>query len=94
MPSANGTHWKVHQKGDQPPELPSKIARYVPPTGKVFVPKIPIPNRTVNKENQPTVKKTPEPIPAPHEVRPIQRHKSKSQRRKITEEEAIMQLGK
>lgn len=54
-----------------------------------------VPNRLVNKENEPArPPQLPVPVVTPHEPKPVQRHKSKSQRRKITEEEAIKDLGK
>jgi hypothetical protein len=47
----------------------------------------------VNKENHHIATEESQPASPLHEVRLIQRQKSKSARRKMTEEEAIKELG-
>ena len=81
---------------EKPPELPTKTTRVAPPVAKKSVFALTVtPNRLVNKENEPgRPPQVPLPAPTPPEAKPVQRNKSKSQRRKITEEEAIRDLGK
>lgn len=88
---------KSRKQPEQPPELPPKIARAIvgtgkPPTSTHINTPVPKTNAT-NKENQ-TIAPTETEIVSPsHEIKPIQRHKSKNARKKMTEEEANKELG-
>jgi hypothetical protein len=86
--STNNSNGKARE---QPPELPPKTARVVAAGGKMASSNM---NPTVNRENQSAAAAAvSEPVIPPREAQPIQRHKSKSHRRKMTEEEAIKELG-
>ena len=83
---------KNRKQNEQPPELPPKISRNPPPLVKPTPIPSPVtvalvnPNIQLNKENHDI--RTPE-----TDVKLIQRQKSKNSRKKMTEEEAIQELG-
>ena len=89
---------KSHKQSEQPPELPPKTTRFVNPTSKFASPNKPAVasnkiNPCVNKENQDVATPKLELMSSSHEAKLVQRHKSKNNRRKMTEEEAINELG-
>jgi hypothetical protein len=92
------TNEKSRKHADQPPELPPKTIRVTATTGKFGSPVNPVvpttkTNPIVNKENHHGATAESEPVIPSTETNLIQRHKSKSTRRKMTEEEAIQELG-
>jgi hypothetical protein len=92
------TNEKSRKPSDQPPELPPKTVRIAATTGKFGSPVNPVvpttkTNPIVNKENHHGATAESEPITPSNEPNLIQRQKSKSARRKMTEEEAIKELG-
>ena len=94
-PTSSTSNTKPTKPSDQPPELPPKSARVKAAGGKLASPvnlTVPIgqPNAVVNKENHDVV--TVDDASAP-EPQLIQRQKSKGSRRKMTEEEAVQELG-
>lgn len=89
---------KPRKPADQPPELPPKTNRAIAAAGKFASPNNPnVPtiktNPTINKENQNVATAEHESVPPSNEGKLVQRHKSKTARRKMTEEEAIKELG-
>ncbi|UJR25286.1 hypothetical protein I4U23_006638 [Adineta vaga] len=88
----NSNNEKPPKISDQPPELPPKTSRAIAAAGK-FSPSThttPTNNKTnpiINKENQQA-----ESVSAAQDGKLIPRHKPKSARRKMTEEEAINEL--
>lgn len=91
-PTNNSNLDKNRKQNDQPPELPPKINRNPTPLVKPTAIPSPVtvalvnPNIQLNKENHDI--RTPE-----TDVKLIQRQKSKNSRKKMTEEEAIQELG-
>lgn len=88
---------KPRKPSEQPPELPPKTTRVLAAVGKgptaaqINAP-VPKTNPT-NKENQTVTTTEVETVSPSNEGKLVQRHKSKSARRKMTEEEAIKELG-
>ena len=89
MSNING---KSRKQSDQPPELPPKTTRAIAAAGKYGSPTTKT-NPIVNKENHHDATVESEPVSPSHDVKLVQRHKSKNNRRRITEEEAIRELG-
>jgi hypothetical protein len=94
----NNNNEKSRKQSDQPPELPPKTNRAIAAAGKYVSPVNPsIPtaktNPIVNKENQLVATPESESVSPSNEPKLVQRHKSKSARRRMTEEEAIKELG-
>lgn len=94
----NNSNENSRKPADQPPELPPKTNRALAVGAKILPVTNPIlppvkTNPTVNKENQNgATAETEDPSPS-HEGKLVQRHKSRTARRKMTEEEAIKELG-
>jgi hypothetical protein len=94
----NNNNGKFRKQSEQPPELPPKTNRALAAAGKFASPVSPNvstakTNPIVNKENHDIATAESEPVSPSHEGKLVQRHKSKSARRKMTEEEAIKELG-
>jgi hypothetical protein len=94
----NNNNEKSRKQSEQPPELPPKTNRTLATAGKFASPVSPNASTTktnpiVNKENHHIATDESEPQSASPEGKLVQRHKSKSARRKMTEEEAIKELG-
>ncbi len=83
-PSSNGKARKEFTA-----DLPPKVPRGISTTAKLPSPSKAQKNLPINKENHPTA----EPVSPVNEPQPIQRHKSRNHRRRMTEEEAIKELG-
>lgn len=94
----NNNNEKPRKPTDQPPELPPKTNRAIAAAGKFASPNSPSTpnaktNPTINKENQQVATPSSEAVSPSNEGKLIQRHKSKAARRKMTEEEAVQELG-
>ncbi len=94
----NNSNEKSRKQSEQPPELPPKTNRALAAAGKIACPaSLNTPpaktNPTVNKENQEVATPETEQVSPSHEGKLVQRHKSRAARRKMTEEEAIKELG-
>jgi hypothetical protein len=94
----NNHNEKSRKQSDQPPELPPKSIRALAAAGKMaspINPNLPIgkTNPIVNKENHNVATGESEVTSPSHEGKLVQRHKSKNARRRMTEEEAIKELG-
>lgn len=95
----NNDNGKARKQADEPPpELPPKTTRLMPVTGKTGTPVHPMiasakGNPIVNKENQHAITPESEPVSSSNQPKLVQRHKTKNNRRKMTEEEAIQELG-
>ncbi|CAF3093603.1 unnamed protein product [Rotaria socialis] len=91
----NNNSGKYRKQAEQAPELPPKTVRLLATTGKVASPIHPMilttkTNPIVNKENHNVA--TPESESLSNQTKLVTRHKSKNNRRKMTEEEAIKEL--
>jgi hypothetical protein len=94
----NNNNEKSRKQPDQPPELPPKTNRALAAAGKFSSPGNPnVPtaktNPTVNKENHHLATAESEQVSPTNEGKLVPRHKPKNARRKMTEEEAIKELG-
>jgi hypothetical protein len=94
----NSNNEKSRKPSDQPPELPPKTARVMAAAGKFASPNNHVtssdkPNPIINKENQQLATTESETASATHEEKLVQRNKTKANRRKMTEEEAVKELG-
>lgn len=94
--STNNKNEKPRKLPEKPPALPPKTAQVKAAANKLSSSPCVNTNRTINKENQPITPPPPappRPVSPSQELRPVERYKSKNQKRKMTEEEAIRELG-
>jgi hypothetical protein len=93
IPSSPSSNGKARKQNEQTSNLPPRVPRAIPTTGKIPSPSKAQKNLPINKENLPVATAASEPGSPSCESQPIQRHKSRNLRRKMTEEEAIKELG-
>jgi hypothetical protein len=93
IPSINNNNEKVRKPAEKPPELPLKTSRVIAAATKISSSAYVNVNPAINKENHPLAPSAPQLAPPSDELRPVERNKSKNHRRKMTEEEAIKELG-
>ncbi|CAF3826776.1 unnamed protein product [Rotaria sp. Silwood1] len=90
--SKNNINGKEHKKSDQPPELPPKTARVIAATAKLLSSNNATKSPAINIDNHSPVTSTSQPVSSSNELQPVHRLKSKNNRRKMTETEAIKEL--
>ncbi|CAF3014613.1 unnamed protein product [Rotaria sp. Silwood2] len=88
----NNINGKDHKQSNQPPELPPKTARVIAAAGKSSSSNKTIKSPTTNTNYRPPATPTSKDVSPSNELQPVHRQKSKSNRRKMTEEEAIKEL--
>ncbi len=97
IPSINNNNEKVRKPAEKPPELPPelpiKTSRVIAAANKISSSTNVNANPVINKENHPLAPSAPQLASPSQELRPVERNKSKNHRRKMTEEEAIKELG-
>lgn len=96
--TTNTNNGKLRKQPDQPPELPPKTTRVLVTGGKFASPSNTVvpttkTNPAVNKENHHEGTPESDSVSPSHQAKLVQRHKTKNNRRKMTEEEAINELG-
>ena len=96
--SALSVQGKSRQQTEQPPELPPKTGRAIAGAVKLVSPTNPFTpaansHPIQNKENHQAVTPESAPVPLSQETNLVQRPRTKSTRRRMTEEEAIKELG-
>jgi hypothetical protein len=91
----NSNNEKSRKQSDQPPELPPKTTRVMAVAVKFSSPVTTTSktNPIINKENHQIAKTESETASTTQDEKLVQRQKSKATRRKMTEEEAIKELG-
>ncbi len=94
IPSTNNNiNGKTRKQIEQKPESSPKPGRHLAPLTKGLSSPSTNTNPTINKGNHTGAVGISDHVFPPHELRPVQRAKSKYHRRKMTEEEAIKELG-
>ncbi|CAF0820528.1 unnamed protein product [Adineta steineri] len=92
IPPVNNINGKLRKPSEQPPALPPKTVRVIAAANKMSSSSTTKASPVINKENHPIIPTAPVPVSPTHELRPIERTKSKNHRRKMTEEEAVKEL--
>ena len=96
--TVNNAQGKSRKQTEQPPELPPKTGRAIAAAVKLVSPTNPVTpvanaHPIQNKENHQAVTPESEPAQLSQETNLVQRPRTKSTRRRMTEEEAIKELG-
>ena len=93
VPSTNRFNGNIRKPAERPPALPPKTARVAAAANKIVSSANAKAAQVIDKENHPVAPLAPTRRSPKDEPRAIERNKSKVQRRKMTEEEAIKELG-